>query len=46
MWYLRYIHVPIGEILVDIYYHFHHSAKRKEEFKEFLDIVDVEPKLF
>lgn len=40
---MKVINVPIDEILVDIYYHFHHSAKRKEEYKEFLEFMDVEP---
>ncbi|XP_052072307.1 uncharacterized protein LOC127710472 [Mytilus californianus] len=35
--------VSIDDMLVDIYYHFHHSSKRKEQYKEFLDFCDVEP---
>ncbi|CAC5378250.1 unnamed protein product [Mytilus coruscus] len=35
--------VSVDDILVDIYYHFHHSSKRKEQYKEFLDFCDIEP---
>lgn len=35
--------VPIEDLLVDIYFHFHHSAKRKEIFSEFLEFTNVEP---
>ena len=34
---------PIDDLLVDIFYHFHHSAKRKEEYKEFVDFCEVDP---
>lgn len=33
----------IDEMLVDIFYHFHHSAKRKEQYSEFLEFTEVEP---
>uniref|UniRef100_A0A8W8K074 Uncharacterized protein n=1 Tax=Magallana gigas TaxID=29159 RepID=A0A8W8K074_MAGGI len=33
----------IDEMLVDSYYHYHNSAKRKEQYSKFLEFVDVEP---
>ena len=35
--------LPVDELLVDVHFHFSHSAKRKEEYKEFLEFTDVEP---
>ena len=35
--------LPVDDFLEDVYYHFHHSAKRKEQYKEFQDFVDIEP---
>ncbi|XP_060074370.1 zinc finger protein 862-like [Ylistrum balloti] len=37
------IPLPVEDLLIDIFYHFHHSAKRKEEYKEFLDFLNIEP---
>ena len=34
---------PIDDLLVDIFYHFHHSSKRKEEYKEFATFCEVDP---
>ena len=34
--------LPVDELLVDVHFHFSHSAKRKE-YKEFLEFTDVEP---
>ena len=34
--------LPINDFLVDIYYHFHHSSKRKEEFKEYEEFTGVD----
>ncbi|XP_061162630.1 uncharacterized protein LOC133171854 [Saccostrea echinata] len=35
--------LPVDDLLVDVYYHFHHSALRKETYKEYLDFCDVDP---
>ena len=35
--------LPVDELLIDVYYHFAHSAKRKEQYREFLAFCDVEP---
>ena len=35
--------LPVDELLIDVYYHFAHSAKRKEQYREFLVFCDVEP---
>ncbi len=32
----------VDEVLVDIYYHFHHSVKRITTLKEYADFCDVE----
>ncbi len=32
----------VYEVLVDIYYHFHHSVKRITTLKEYADFCDVE----
>lgn len=34
--------LPIEELIIDVYYHFQHSAKRKEEYKEFLEFNEVD----
>lgn len=31
------------DLIIDIYSHFKHSSKRKEEYKEFLEFQDVDP---
>ena len=33
--------MPVEELLIDFYFHFNHSAKRKEEYREFLEFCDV-----
>lgn len=36
--------LPVEDLLVDVYFHFFHSAKRKEIYKtEFLDFTETEP---
>ncbi|WAR09595.1 hypothetical protein MAR_034671 [Mya arenaria] len=35
--------VPDEEVLTDIFFHFHHSAKQKEVYKEFQAFMDTEP---
>ena len=35
--------LPVDELLVDIYFHFHHSAKRKEIYNSFMEFTEVEP---
>ena len=35
--------LPVEELLIDVYFHFSHSAKRKEEYREFLEFCDVAP---
>jgi len=35
--------MPVEELLNDVYFHFNHSAKRKEEYREFLEFCDVAP---
>ncbi|XP_033744260.1 zinc finger BED domain-containing protein 5-like [Pecten maximus] len=35
--------LPVEDLLIYVYYHFHHSAKRKEQYKEFMDFLDVDP---
>ncbi|CAG2237125.1 unnamed protein product [Mytilus edulis] len=35
--------LPIDDFIVDSYYHFQHSSKRMEEYKEYLSFCDVEP---
>ena len=35
--------LPVEELLIDVYFHFNHSAKRKEEYREFLEFCDVAP---
>ena len=35
--------VQVEELLIDVYFHFNHSAKRKEEYREFLEFCDVAP---
>lgn len=35
--------MPVEELLIDVYFHFNHSAKRKEEYREFLEFCDVAP---
>ena len=37
------IPLPVEELILDIYWHFKHSSKRKEEYKEFLEFMDVDP---
>lgn len=37
------IPLPVEDLLIDVYFHFHHSAKRKEEYKEFLDFTNTDP---
>ena len=34
---------PVDEMLIDVFYHFNHSAKCKEQYREFLVFCDVEP---
>ena len=38
--------IKIDDMLVDIYYHFQHSAKRREEFEENKEFTDTEPHQF
>ena len=40
---IKKIPLPVEDLLVDIYFHFHHSSKRKEAFKEFEEFTDTEP---
>ena len=35
--------MPVKQLLIDVYFHFNHSAKRKEEYREFLEFYDVPP---
>ena len=35
--------LPVEELLIDVYFHFSHGAKRKEEYREFLEFCDVAP---
>ena len=35
--------MPVEELLIDVYFHFNHSAKRKEQYHEFLEFCDVAP---
>uniref|UniRef100_H3A7F3 HAT C-terminal dimerisation domain-containing protein n=1 Tax=Latimeria chalumnae TaxID=7897 RepID=H3A7F3_LATCH len=35
--------LPVEDLLVDIYHNFHHSAKRKEEYKEFQKFTNIDP---
>jgi len=39
----RALSVPVGKLLIDVYFHFNHSAKHKEEYREFLKFCDVAP---
>ena len=29
--------MPVEELLIDVYFHFNHNAKHKEEYREFLE---------
>ena len=33
--------MPVEELLIDVYFHFNHSTKRKEQYREFLEFCDV-----
>ena len=33
----------VEDLLVEVYFHFHHSSNRKERYKEFLDFTAREP---
>lgn len=35
--------LPVEDLLVEVFFHFHHSSNRKERYKEFLDFTDTEP---
>ncbi|CAC5378676.1 unnamed protein product [Mytilus coruscus] len=35
--------LPVDELLIDVFFHFYHSSKRKEEYNSFLDFTDTEP---
>ncbi|KAG1693352.1 Zinc finger BED domain-containing protein 5 [Nymphon striatum] len=35
--------LPVEDLLINVFFHFHHSAKRKEELKEFQEFTDTEP---
>lgn len=35
--------LPVEDLLIGVCYHFHHSAKQKEQYKEFMDFLVVEP---
>ena len=35
--------LPVEELLIDVFFHFNHSAKRKEIYREFLEFCDVAP---
>ena len=32
--------LPVEELLIDVFFHFNNSAKRKEEYREFLEFCD------
>ena len=34
--------IATKDLLVDVYFHFYHSSKRKEESKEFLDFTETD----
>ncbi|XP_060588036.1 uncharacterized protein LOC132743524 [Ruditapes philippinarum] len=40
---LKKLGVPVEDLLVDVFFHFHHSSKRKEEYKDFQMFTDTEP---
>lgn len=35
--------LPIEDLLIEVFFHFHHSSNRKEKYKEFLEFTDTEP---
>ena len=35
--------LPVEDLLVEVYFHFHQSSNRKERYNEFLVFTDTEP---
>lgn len=35
--------LPIEDLLIEVFFHFHHSSNRKEKYKEILEFTDTEP---
>ncbi|KAI0212984.1 hypothetical protein LSAT2_002036, partial [Lamellibrachia satsuma] len=40
---IKQLPLPVEEVLIDVYFNFNHSVKRKEEYCEFLEFCDVAP---